>query len=222
MPATPPPTPAVAAIATPDNAPAPAERPAPPGPPAPTPQQVAELRGEVRKALGIARKRQIERLRAYRTAGRFPRGKSLWAEQIGHRTLREPLFVDESGTPCAVGYLMQRAGWTTEVAAIAAATPGVHVEEVTSGPIVDWVLRSGLTQDEATLIQPDYTVMVAKARRQAAAERKRLVRHFLAVEKQLISNTEVSLDIATVRLLPVILSGATLAELDDRRPQTGS
>lgn len=190
--------------------------------PPPSPQKVAELRAELRKALAVARRRQIDRLRAYRTAGKFPLGKGLFAPQLAHRRLREPLFVDPDGTPCAVGYLMQRSGWTAEVAEIAKATPGVHIEEVSSGPIVDWVLRSGLTQDEATLIQPDYTKFVAKAQREAAAERKRLVAHFSAVEKQLIANTEVSLDIATVRLLPAMLAGGALTELDDRTPTPGA
>ena len=40
--------------------------------------------------------------------------------------------------------------------------------------------------------------------------------HFLAVEKQLLANTEVSLDIATFRLLPAMLAGARLEDLDDR------
>lgn len=185
---------------------------------APSPSQISSTRTALRQALAVARTRQIARLRAYREAGRFPVYVTPFGHALAHRLTRSPLFVDQNGTPCAVGYLMQRAGWGAEVAAIAAADATVHIEEVTSGPIVEWVLRSGLTQDEATLIQPDYQVIHARLVRELARDRKRLKAHFLAVEKQLITTTEVSLDIATVRLLPAMLAGGSLVELADRAP----
>lgn len=182
----------------------------------PSREKVASIRSELRKALAVARTRQIKRLRAYREAGRFPVRKTPFGDLLVHRITGEPLFVDAAGNPCAVAYLMQQAGWSDEVAAIATKVPNVHVEEVSSGPIVEWVLRSGLTLDEATLIQPDYKVIGARMGRELARDRRRLRAHFLAVEKQLLANTEVSLDIATVRLLPAMLAGGTLQELDDR------
>lgn len=210
---------AVALPAAPSPPPAASPPPAPVvTPPPPPPARVAELRAAVRAGLAVARTRQIARLRAYRAAGRFPARRHPFGRPPAHRILEAPLFVDLDGNPCAVAYLMQRAGWAREVAAIAQATPGVHVEEVTSGPIVDWVLRSGLTQDEATLIQPDYRVFAAKLDKEIARDRKRLHAHFRAVEAQLIATTEVSLDIATVRLLPAMLAGGSLAELEDRAP----
>ena len=183
---------------------------------------MALLRGELRKALAVARKRQIARLRAYREAGRFPVRKLGFGDRLAHRLTWEPLFVDASDVPCAVAYLMRAAGWSSEVTAIATKTPDVRIEEVTQGPILEWVLRSGLTQDEATLIQPDYKLWIARSKRTLARDRERLVAHFRAVERQLLANTEVSLDIATVRLLPTMLAGGALGELDDRKPASPS
>jgi len=47
-------------------------------------------------------------------------------------------------------------GWTSEVVAISQATPNVLVREIVGGALVSWVLTSGLTQEEAGLIQPGY------------------------------------------------------------------
>jgi hypothetical protein len=47
-------------------------------------------------------------------------------------------------------------GWEAEVIALARATPNVLVRDVDDGPLVVWLLTSGLTQEEAALIQPGY------------------------------------------------------------------
>lgn len=103
-----------------------------------------------RSALTIARAVQVERLRAYRDRGRFPLNREFPSARV-------PIFVDDDGTHCAVGHLMQLAGLEDAVQEIARHDRFVYVPDVTSGALVDWVLTSGLTQEEAALIQPAYS-----------------------------------------------------------------
>jgi hypothetical protein len=91
----------------------------------------------------------MQRLRLYQLRGLFPQN-----EYVADRAV--PVFVDNYDTACAVGHLMRQSGWTDEVAAIQAANNLVYVTDVHDGPLIDWVLISGLTQEEAALIQPAY------------------------------------------------------------------
>ena len=104
---------------------------------------------ELLARLAARRAVQLQRLADYASAGRFPLNRHYQSEA-------RPIFVDERGTHCAVGYLMAMDGWETEVLAIARTKPNVLVREVGDGPLVDWVLTSGLIQEEAALIQPGY------------------------------------------------------------------
>jgi len=101
-------------------------------------------------ALAAERKLQIARLRGYARSGRFPRNPD-----AGGPT--RPIFVDAAGTACAVGFLMRESGWGAAVSAIAKESNGIHVPDVRGGPLVAWVRTSGLTLEEAALIQPAYT-----------------------------------------------------------------
>lgn len=108
-----------------------------------------ESRAELRSSLLARRAIQLERLREYARAGSFPLNRHYAGEA-------RPIFVDARGTHCAVGHLMALDGWEAEVEAIARAKPNVLVREVADGPLVSWVLTSGVTQEEAALIQPGY------------------------------------------------------------------
>jgi hypothetical protein len=96
-----------------------------------------------------ARGRQLAALEAYSSRGRFPLNPD-----VGGRST--PLFVDASDTACAVGHLMRRDGRADQVARIAALGNDVFVEDAGSGSIADWALTSGLTIEEAAVIQPTY------------------------------------------------------------------
>ncbi len=106
-------------------------------------------RAVLRDKLAARRTSQLERLADYARAGRFPLNRHYAGEA-------RPIFVDARGTHCAVGHLMALDGWETDVVAIARAKPNVLVREVTGGPLVTWLLTSGLIQEEAALIQPAY------------------------------------------------------------------
>jgi hypothetical protein len=102
-----------------------------------------------RNALALRRLENLRRLRLYQLRGRFPHN-----EHVADRTV--PIFVDNHDTACAVGHLMRESGWNDAVAAIQRANNFVYVTDVRNGPLIDWVLVSGLTQEEAALIQPGY------------------------------------------------------------------
>jgi hypothetical protein len=102
-----------------------------------------------RETLALRRGVNLRRLRQYQLRGRFPQN-----EHVADRAI--PVFVDNYDTACAVGHLMRASGWSDAVAAIQESNNLVYVTDVKDGPLVEWVLISGLTQEEAALIQPGY------------------------------------------------------------------
>ncbi len=149
--------------------------------------------------LAAQRRTQIERLRAYIDRGEFPRNL--------HRPFGPiPYFVDVDGTRCAVGHLMDMDGWRRDVEAIARANNHVYVADVTSGPLVDWIRTSGLTQEECARIQPSYNFEPYRPGDQlpefeVQGERERIRAHLLQVEGELVRDTVASLTVALDRLL---------------------
>lgn len=92
---------------------------------------------------------QIARLRDYRDRGLFPLNEGQAAQPV-------PIFVDRNDTACAVGHLMRVSGWRSEVRRIHDANNLVYVTDAAGGLIDVWILKSGLTREEAALIQPGY------------------------------------------------------------------
>ncbi|QDT01460.1 hypothetical protein [Adhaeretor mobilis] len=99
--------------------------------------------------LAKQRAQQIARLRVYQQRGLFPQNE--YDTQCAL-----PIFVDSDNTACAVGHLMRMSGWEKEVELIARTNNLVYVPDVQAGPIVEWVVESGLTLEEAALVQPGY------------------------------------------------------------------
>ena len=102
-----------------------------------------------RAMLAVRRELQLERLRSYRDRRRFPINDSAHRHCV-------PVFVDRNNTACAVGYLMRCSKAHTDVGKIVRENNGVYVMYAVRGPLVEWILTSGLTQEEAALIQPGY------------------------------------------------------------------
>ncbi len=100
--------------------------------------------------LAAERERNMAVLREYQARGLFPVNDVVSGRAV-------PIFVDRRNTACAVGYLMLRSGASQAVDAIVQANNLVYVTDVSEGPLVKWVLTSGLTQEEAALIQPSYS-----------------------------------------------------------------
>jgi hypothetical protein len=153
-----------------------------------------------RNALAAARLREIARLASYRDAGWFPRN---------HRVLGSiPTFIDPNGAACAVGYLMQQSGHAALAADIARTDNHVYIEKITDGPALEWILHSGLTQEECAFIQPSYNWDPRPMPEPDQSERLR--QHFATVERQLLRDSEASLDRTVERLDAHIRAGETV------------
>jgi len=94
------------------------------------------------------RERSLDRLRAYRRRGEFPRNET--------HPGRTPCFVGATRTRCAVAHLLAAAGHDDLVADVAATDNTVRVEALDGGPVVERIEDLGLTRAEAARIQPTY------------------------------------------------------------------
>lgn len=102
------------------------------------------------EARQASRRQRIALLEDYDRAGRFPRNE-------GHLARKTPIFVDRHETRCAMAYLIERSGGAAIVARIAATRNLEYIPRLASDPeLVAWLDDSGLTLDEAALIQPEY------------------------------------------------------------------
>lgn len=142
------------------------------------------------RELVLQRALQLDRLHRYACNRTFPRN-------LDYPHQRMPYFVDDIGTRCAVGELMWRSGQQQAVRDIAQANNQVRVMQVSRGPLVEWVLRSGLLQEECALIQPTYEYYFV----QLEQERQRVQGHLLAVEARLRAQSARSLGEALRRRL---------------------
>lgn len=109
---------------------------------------LADLYPERYAELKAAREQQIEALRAYRDAGQFPDTRTM--------AFQEPLtvFLDVYGVPCAFAALMIADGERGLVEEIAQTRNNLLVDDVRGGdPVMDWILTSGLTHEEAIVVQ---------------------------------------------------------------------
>lgn len=100
----------------------------------------------------IARLRLLDHLHRYWQAGCFP-------EHRFHTPGRRPVFIDDSGTYCAVGYLMAQSGARGLAAAINRDDRFAYIEDLDLSQhpeIRSWLLEHELSQTEAALIQPTY------------------------------------------------------------------
>ncbi len=161
----------------------------------------------------LARRRAInlKRLADFRKKGVFP--QNLYIDGLVN------LFRDEQGRLCAMATLIKASGRQDLVDAIALENNTVRMGEVVSGPLFDWILRSGLTLEEVGLIQlPDSRIgggediiyrpgelpqPVLPTIVPASYEKKRITDHIIMVERRLQKDSKSSLKLALARLLLV-------------------
>lgn len=150
------------------------------------------------RTLRARRETQITRVDLYRRRGMFPQNVDFAGERV-------PYFVDHRGVSCAVANLMIEDGRRADVAAISAASNHVRVMDVSEGPLVDWVIGSGLLQEEAARIQPGYDHMwgrptpTPEPSEPGIVERRRIREHLGVVLAELRGNTEANLVTAVDR-----------------------
>ncbi|MEM9194884.1 MAG: hypothetical protein AAGF12_37240 [Myxococcota bacterium] len=112
----------------------------------------SEAHAATRERLRAARHRQRDVLARYAAAGVFPRNETIGGKPV-------PFFVDDVDTACAVGHLMREDGWRAAVAEIRTTRNGIYVEDAEGGALYAWVSESGLTIEEAAVIQPGYNFL---------------------------------------------------------------
>lgn len=69
---------------------------------------------------------------------------------------RQPYFIDDYNTYCAVGYLMKQSGANDLAVAISQSQNYQYLKDITHPALMDWVNKSGLSFNELALIQPGY------------------------------------------------------------------
>ena len=130
----------------------------------------SDTEAALRKVLAARRAVNLERFHKYRLKRVYPHNtyepgmKNVWTDDDGHL--------------CAVATLMKEGGMEEVVQHVALEQNFVRIAEVESGPLIDWVLESGLTQEEIVMIQQpsaaDVAEMDADARWQQRQMRRRL------------------------------------------------
>jgi hypothetical protein len=92
----------------------------------------------------------IVELERYARAGRFPRNRLFPGRYV-------PCFVDDAGTRCAVGHLLEASGAGALVAHVRRTANHARIPELAKDPALQaWLDRGGLSVEEAARIQPEY------------------------------------------------------------------
>ena len=147
-----------------------------------------DRRAETKRSLAEHRSQQIARLQAYADRGVFPRNFVPGSGPVH-------MFKDALGTRCAVANLIYLDGHGDLVDRAALARNDVIVADETSGPLHDWVLSSGLTNEEVRRVQGVLFGFENEVPALDERERERVRTRLRAALVELITNTDTSLEI---------------------------
>lgn len=160
-------------------------------------------RATVRAALAKARVTNLAAFRVYQNKGVFPSNT--------YKPGKLNVWLDEDGNFCAAATIIRMSGQDDLVSKVAEQNNFIRLADVKQGPLMSWILTSGLTQDEIAAIQepfmdvsdrplePSQPILVdAKLRK---AEDARLEAKYKRVDKLIVKQTKKSLDLATDRLM---------------------
>jgi hypothetical protein len=174
--------------------------------PAKSKPEAAELdRAQLREELAAQRKINLERFHAYRVARVYPH--NLYEEG------KKNVWKDPDDHLCAVATMMEKAGQHDLVERTAKDQNFVRIADLASGPLVDWVLVSGLTQEEAVMIQQPSQADIEQMEAAERREQRRLARKLRREDNRLEANyiatelalkqrvmVDASLDLAVARV----------------------
>ncbi len=96
------------------------------------------------------RAQNLDRLHDYWSKGIFPKNTDFANSYM-------PYFKDDSGTPCAMAYLIEQSGARGLVSAVSTQNNHVFINDIQDGPVMAWINASGLTKAEAARVQPGYS-----------------------------------------------------------------
>jgi hypothetical protein len=158
-------------------------------------------RDQLRAILNVRRETNLAAFRAYAAAGVYPSNTydngalNVWRDRDGHL--------------CAAATIINKSGETELVGRVADQNNFIKLADVKQGPLEDWILTSGFTQDEIVAIQKPFRP-VAKAPAiieeppiapdLKTAETTRLKKVYKQVDAQLVKDQNKSLDLAADRL----------------------
>lgn len=160
-------------------------------------------RAKVRAKLASNRAANLQRFRAYQSKGVFPSNT--------YTDSKANVWLDEDGNFCAAATIIRMSGGTALADKVAEQNNFIKLGDVRQGPVMDWILTSGLTQGEIAAIQEPFEPVynepmpvlqpriVDNGLRQR--EDARLRAKYKQVESQIVKNVNASLDAATDRLM---------------------
>jgi hypothetical protein len=155
-------------------------------------------RATVRAQLAKARAMNLARFRAYQQKATFPSNT--------YRDGKLNVWRDRDGHLCAAATIIDASGARDLVARVAQDDNFIRLADVVDGPLMDWMLVSGFTQEEIAAIQEPFVrvreepsqTIVAQDRR---TEDARLAKRYTEVTRMLVANADSALDVATDRLM---------------------
>ncbi|MDB4956812.1 MAG: hypothetical protein JWO36_4381 [Myxococcales bacterium] len=163
---------------------------------------------EERRALNLKRFHEYRLKRVYPHNTYEPGLKNVWTDEQGHL--------------CAVATLMKDEGLETLVQAIGLEQNFVRIADVDSGPVIDWVLSSGLTQEEIVMIQQPSAADVEEMEADARWQKRELARRLRREDARLAKNysiTERTLKQPLIAKAGLDLAVARLAQRPDLAAQ---
>jgi len=163
----------------------------------PTMPRRALDRTTVRDALVRARAANLAAFRAYQKKGVFP-SNTFSDDKLN-------VWRDANGHLCAAATIIDASGQHDLVTRVADQTNFIRLADVKQGPLMDWILTSGFTQEEIAAIQEPFSPITNPQRRVdpdlRTAEDARLRAKYTAVDKMLVANQKQSLDVAVDRVM---------------------
>jgi hypothetical protein len=159
-------------------------------------------RAAVRAKLAANRAANLARFRAYQRAGVFP------SNTYTDSSLN--VWLDADGHLCAAATIIQASGKAALVASVAEQNNFIRLGDVTQGPLLDWILTSGLTQGEIAAIQEPFEpvsdepgIMQPRIVDHGLRKREdaRLRAKYRQVDAAIVKNQQQSLDLAVDRLM---------------------
>ncbi len=154
-------------------------------------------RATIRAKLAEQRTANLARFIAYQQGGVFP------SNTFDARKLN--VWMDADGHLCAAATIINASGKSDLVQQVADQSNFIRLGGVKQGPLMDWILTSGLTQDEIAAIQEPFMPVVREEPtidpKLRSTETARLIKKYKQVTASIVKNQKKSLDLAVDRLM---------------------
>jgi hypothetical protein len=166
-----------------------------------------EIRDLLRDALTARRQASLAAFARYVDTGSFPANV--------HKAGELNVWRDAQGRYCAAAAIIRASGKTALVDKVAADNNFIVLGDVKQGPLLDWILTSGLTQEEIALIQRPFRGTSKQPLEESGeiagagvvdptmrdAEQVRLMGLYRGIQTTLTRNFNASIETAIARLM---------------------